>query len=204
MYAKDFDRNGYAEQIVSCYNHGVSYPLVLRDDLLKTLPVLAPRYANYKDYATQTVADMFPKSELADATFKSAETFATTLVRNDGGGKFTLIPLPREAQLAPVYGILPQDVDGDGVTDLTVGGNLDEVRIDLGAMHASYGLVLKGDGRGTFTPLPATKSGFRVPGQTRDIQRVRTRNGALYVVARNNDRPLVFREARPNAGLAGR
>ena len=204
MYAKDFDRNGYAEQIVSCYNHGVSYPLVLRDDLLKTLPMLAARYANYKDYATQTVADMFPKSELADATFKSAETFATTLVRNDGGGKFTLIPLPREAQLAPVYGILPQDVDGDGVTDLTVGGNLDEVRIDLGAMHASYGLVLKGDGRGTFTPLPATKSGFRVPGQTRDIQRVRTRNGALYVVARNNDRPLVFREARPNAGLAGR
>jgi len=60
------------------------------------------------------VADMFPKSDLADAIFKSVETFATTLVRNDGGGRFTLIPLPREAQLAPVYGIQPQDVDGDG------------------------------------------------------------------------------------------
>jgi hypothetical protein len=204
MYVKDFDKNGYAEQIVSCYNHGVSYPLVLRDDLIKTLPMLKPRYLNYKDYATQTVADMFPKSELADAIFKSAETFATTLVRNDGGGKFTLIPLPKEAQLAPVYGILPQDVDGDGVTDLVVGGNLDEVRIDIGAMHASYGLILKGDGRGTFTPLPATKSGFRVPGQTRDIQRVRTRNGTLIIVARNNDRPLVFREARPNAKVAVR
>ena len=195
MYAKDFDGSGYAEQIVSCYNHGVSYPLALRDELLQTLPKFKPRYPSYKAYATQTVTDIFPKSELADAIFKSAETFATTLVRNDGGGKFTLIPLPREAQLAPVYGILPHDVDGDGVTDLVLGGNLDEVRVDIGAMHASYGLVLKGDGRGTFTPIPATKSGFFVPGQTRDIQRVRTRNGALYIVARNNDRPLVFRGA---------
>ncbi|HEX5074284.1 MAG TPA: VCBS repeat-containing protein [Gemmatimonadaceae bacterium] len=195
MYVKDFGQTGYAEQIVSCFNHGVSYPLVVRDELLKTVPKLASRYPTHKAYATQTVADMFSQSELADAIFKSAETFATSLVRNDGGGKFTLIPLPREAQLAPVYGIFPHDVDGDGVTDLALGGNLDEVRTDIGAMHASYGLVLKGDGRGTFEPIPVTKSGFFVPGQTRDIQRVRTRNGALYVVARNNDRPLVFRGA---------
>jgi hypothetical protein len=195
MYVKDFAKTGYDEQLVSCYNHGVSYPLALRDELLKTLPALASRYPTHKAYATQTVTDMFPKSELADAIFKSAETFATTLVRNDGGGKFTLIPLPREAQLAPVYGIFPHDVDGDGVTDLLIGGNLDEVSMDIGAMHASYGLVLKGDGRGNFKPIPATTSGFFVPGQTRDIQRVRTRNGALYIVARNNDRPLVFRGA---------
>jgi hypothetical protein len=195
MYAKDFGRTGYAEQLVSCYNHGVSYPLALRDELLKTIPTLRSRYPTYKSYATQTVTDIVPKSDLGDAIFKSAETFATTLVRNDGGGKFTLIPLPREAQLAPVYGILPLDVDGDGMTDLALGGNLDEVRVDLGSMHSSYGLVLRGDGRGTFSPIPSTKSGFFVPGQIRDIQRVRTRNGALYVVARNNDRPLVFRGA---------
>src|SRR5262249_38049102 len=138
---------------------------------------------------------MFPKSELTDAIFKSAETFATTLVRNDGGGKFTLIPLPREAQLAPVYGIFPHDVDGDGITDLLIGGNFGGVMRHIVSMPSRYGLVLKGDGRGTFKPVPVTKSGFFVPGQTRDIQRVRTRKGALYIVARNNDRPLVFRGA---------
>jgi hypothetical protein len=203
MYVKDFDKNGYAEQIVSCYNHGVSYPLVLRDDLIKTLPMLKPRYPNHKDYATQTVTDMFSKADLADAVFKSAETFATTLVRNDGGGKFTLIPLPREAQIAPVYGILPQDVNGDGKTDLVLVGNLDEVRLDIGAMHSSYGLVLEGDGRGTFTPVPAVKSGFVVPGQSRDIQRLRTRAGTAFLVARNNDRPLVFRENASNTSVGG-
>jgi len=32
-----------------------------------------------------------------------------------------------------------------------------------------------------------------VPGEARDIQRLRTIHGDLYVVARNNDRPLFFR-----------
>ena len=46
-----------------------------------------------------------------------------------------------------------------------------------------------------FAPMPARLSGFRVPGQARDIQRLRTRDGDAYVVMRNNDRPLVFRPA---------
>ena len=58
---------------------------------------------------------------------------------------------------------------------------------------ASWGLALRGDGAGGFTPLRAAESGFHVPGETRDIRRVRTRDGAAYVVARNNDRPLLFR-----------
>jgi hypothetical protein len=193
MVAKDFDKNGYAEQLVSCYNEGVSYPLVMRDDLIKTLPMLKARYLNYKNYARQTVTDMFPAADLADAISRRAETFATTLVRNDGGGRFTLVPLPREAQLAPVFGILPHDVDGNGKMDILLAGNLDEVKLDIAAMHASYGLVLRGDGRGGFTPMTMAESGFFVPGQARDIQRLRTRDGALIIVTRNNDRPLLFR-----------
>ena len=71
-------------------------------------------------------------------------------------------------------------------------------------MHASEGLVLRGDRRGTFTAVPAAASGFLVPGQSRDIQRVRTRDGVVIVVARNNDRPLAFRAARPATDIARR
>ncbi len=123
---------------------------------------------------------------------KKAHTFATSLVRNNGDGSFTLVPLPAEAQLAPVYGILASDVDGDGRTDLLLAGNFDGVKPEIGRMSSSYGLVLRGDGKGHFTPLRAAASGFFVPGQARDIQRIETRRGELYVVARNNDRPLVF------------
>jgi hypothetical protein len=151
------------------------------------------RYPNYKDYARQTVADVFPKSELADAVVKNAYTFSTTLVRNNGDGSFTMIPLPREAQLAPVYGILPRDFDGDGKLDLLLAGNFDGLKPELGQMDGSYGLFLRGDGKGHFTPLHTVQSGFFVPGQARDIERVRTARGDRYVVARNNASPLVFR-----------
>ena len=66
-------------------------------------------------------------------------------------------------------------------------------------MSASYGLFLRGDGRGGFTPVEAAQSGFLVPGQARDIQRIRTRQGELYVVTRNNDRPY----AVPRRSLRG-
>jgi hypothetical protein len=133
---------------------------------------------------------------------KQARTFATALARNNGDGSFTLVPLPREAQLAPVYGILAGDVDGDGKTDLLLAGNFDGVQPEIGRMSASYGLLLSGDGSGRFTPVPAAQSGFVVSGQARDIQRVRTRQGVLYVVARNNDRPLIFRAAAARRALA--
>jgi hypothetical protein len=197
MYVKDFDGNGFLEQIISCYNGGVSYPLPLRDDLIKAIPSLKARYLSYKDYARQTMADIFPAKDLADAVLKTAYTFATSVAHNNGDGSFTVTPLPAEAQLAPVYGILATDADRDGHGDLLLAGNFDGFKPEIGRMSASYGLMLRGDGKGGFAPLRALESGFMVPGQTRDVQRVRTANGELIVVARNNDRPLVFRSARP-------
>ena len=202
MYVKDFDGNGVTDQIVSVYNHGTSYPIALRDELITALPYLRPRYPRYADYAGQTVTDIFSPAELAGATVKQAHTFATALVRNNGDESFTLVPLPLEAQLAPVYGILAQDLDGDGKPDLLLAGNFDGVQPEIGRMSASYGLALRGDGMGRFTPLPAAQTGFAVPGQARDIQRVRTRGGDLYLVARNNDRPLIFRSTGAKRALA--
>lgn len=193
MYVKDFDGNGMADQVISIYNHGVSYPLAQRDELLGALPFLASRFPRYKDYAGKTVTDIFTPQELAGAVVKRATTFATSLVLNNGDGSFRVVPLPDEAQLAPVYGILAGDFDHDGHTDLLLAGNFDGFKPQIGRMAASYGLLLRGDGKGTFTPVRAPESGFFVPGQARDIQRLRTARGDLYVVTRNNDRPLFFR-----------
>jgi hypothetical protein len=193
MYVKDFTHNGFVQQIISYRHSGREYPLTLRDDLIRSLTFLKDRYRNYKDYARQTVADVFPQKDLADAVVKNAYTFATTLVKNNGNGTFTLVPLPTEAQIAPVYGMLASDVDGDGKPDLLLAGNFDGVKPEIGKMSAGYGLYLRGDGKGHFMPERELQSGFFVPGQARDIQRVRTRTGSVYVVARNNDRPLIFR-----------
>ncbi|MGH7680335.1 MAG: VCBS repeat-containing protein [Gemmatimonadaceae bacterium] len=196
MHVKDFDGNGFVEQIVSNHNQGVSYPLSLRDDLLDALPFLAPRVPTYKDYARKTLKDLFTPSEVGDAVVREARTLATSLARNNGDGSFTLVPLPLEAQLAPVYAILAQDFTGDGHTDLMLAGNFDGFQPEIGRASASHGLILRGDGKGNFAALRSGESGFFVPGQARDVQQLRTRVGSTYIVTRNNDRPLVFKPAR--------
>ena len=193
MYVKDFDANGYEDQIVACYSNRRSYPIVLRDEMIKALPPLKVRFLSYEAYARASVTDIFKPEDLADAVTKKAETFSSSLMRNNGDGSFTLVPLPDEAQLAPVYGLLARDVDGDGITDLLLAGNFDGFKPDIARMSESYGLVLRGSKNGRFTALSHLASGFVVPGQARGILRVRSRTGDLFVVARNNDRPLVFR-----------
>ncbi|HMJ58210.1 MAG TPA: VCBS repeat-containing protein, partial [Gemmatimonadales bacterium] len=192
MYVKDFDGNGFPEQVVTLYENGKSVPLALRDELTNALPNLKPRYPKYADYAGQTVEQIFG-SGLNGALVKQAETFATTLALSNRDGSYTLVPLPHEAQIAPVYGVLAGDVDHDGNLDLLLAGNFSSVQPEIGSMMASYGLMLHGNGHGGFTTLQEAQSGFVVPGETRDIQRLRTRRGDLYIVARNNDRPLFFR-----------
>ncbi len=201
MHVKDFDGNGFVEQIVACYNQGQSYPLVMRDDLIKAIPLLKARFLNYKDYARRGVTEVFTAEELqgGGTVVKHVYTFASSIAQQNKDGSFTLAPLPREAQLAPVYGILADDVDDNGTTDLLLAGNFDGLEPEIGRMSASYGLLLRGDGKGMFTPASSTASGFFVPGQSRDIQRVRSaQGGSRYVVARNNDRPLVFRKTGPH------
>jgi hypothetical protein len=196
MYVKDFAHNGFVQQIISYYNNGKTYPLPLRDDLIRSLPYLKGRYSDYKQYAKQTFNDVFSQQELGGALVKNVYTFATALAQNNGDGTFTMVPLPAETQIAPIYGILATDVDGDGKPDLLMAGNFDGVQPELGKMSAGFGVYLRGDGKGKFTAVRALESGFVVPGQARDIQRVRTRKGVIYIVSRNNDRPLVFRAGR--------
>ena len=54
--------------------------------------------------------------------------------------------------------------------------------------------------------MPDGASGFRVPGQTRELLRLRAGAGAdLVLAARNNDRPLVYRPVpRRNATAVAR
>ncbi|HWC75230.1 MAG TPA: VCBS repeat-containing protein, partial [Gemmatimonadales bacterium] len=198
MYVKDFGYNGFPKQIVTCYEGGKSLPLVLRDELTAAIPYLKPKYPKYSDYAGQTVEQIFG-SALSDAVVQQVETFASAIALSNPDGSYTLVSLPREAQLAPVYGILAGDFDRDGKLDLLLAGNFDGVQPEIGRLAASYGLFLRGDGHGGFTPVRAAESGFFVPGAARDIQRLHTRAGDLYVVARNNDRPLFFRAAPASA-----
>ncbi len=65
----------------------------------------------------------------------------------------------------------------------------------LGRYDASYGLLLRGDGKGGFTAVDMAESNLVIDGQVRDMKMLRGPKGErLIVVARNNDKVMVLRQ----------
>jgi len=201
LYVHDFGANGSIEQILTFYKHGVSYPLQGRDDLVRLVPALRSRYPSYASFGAARVEDIFPAEELRQATVLEARQFASAVALSDGAGRYTLRPLPLEAQFAPVYASVAADFDGDGRTDLLLGGNEFGVPPMLGRYDASYGLLLRGTGGGQFAAVDMAESGVAIDGQVRDLKPLRQAGGGqLIAVARNDDALLLLRPLRGGGG----
>ena len=197
LYINDFSHSGGGnlEQILTFYKNGVSYPLAGRDELVKKIPSLRSKFPSYKSFGASRIEDIFPAADLKQAQVREAYTFASAVALNNGNGTFTLLPLPTEAQFAPIYASLAGDFDGDGKTDLLVGGNFYGAPPILGRYDASYGLMLRGDGKGGFTPVDMEQSNLVIDGEVRDIKSLRGAHGAqLILVARNNDKVMILRQ----------
>jgi hypothetical protein len=68
-----------------------------------------------------------------------------------------------------------------------LGGNYFQAKPELGINAASYGLCLKGNGKGAFRALFSRESGILIKGAVRDFKSVRAGNHKLLLVTKNND-----------------
>ncbi|HET9387981.1 MAG TPA: hypothetical protein VFO67_22805, partial [Gemmatimonadales bacterium] len=115
----------------------------------------------------------------------------------NGDGTFAWIPLLNYAQLAPIRGIIPRDVDGDGALDAIIAGNLNETEPNMPPADAGNGLWLKGDGRGHFSVVTPFESGFLAPGNVAGLALVKTPAGSAVLVANTGDSLQAFLLRRP-------
>ncbi|MDE3249156.1 MAG: VCBS repeat-containing protein, partial [Bacteroidota bacterium] len=191
LYVSDFDNNGQTECIPVYYKtDGKAYPWFLKGELESQLPVLKKQFLHFRDYAGKGIDEIFTPEQLQRASILSAEEARTCIFLNDGRGGFTRMALPVQAQLAPVYAVMARDLDGDGKTDLFLGGNLYGVKPQTGRLDASYGVTLLGDGKGGFRYLPPAQSGLFVRGEVRSIHPVRIANNNNAILVGVNNQPL--------------
>jgi hypothetical protein len=186
MYVADFDSNGSYEQLVTCYNGEKAYPMALRHDLVSVLPSLKKKYLKYESYQGQQVEQIFTNEQLAEAEKLEAYVLESSVFISEGGKGFVRKALPKQAQLSVMYGLGAGDYDEDGKVDVLLGGNLYEAKPEVGIYDGSYGLLLKGRGDGSFTPLPALTSGIFSVGAVRNITVLKNRNKQLVLFAKNN------------------
>ncbi len=194
MFVNDYDNNGKSEFIINWYpplDH-LAYPFAPRMELIAQLPSLRKRILKYEDYAPMTYDSLF-SSELRGSSVAYAVNFLESAVLwNEGGNQFTLSALPLEAQVSPVFGIVADDLDGDGLVDIWLGGNFYAAKPQVGRHDASRGVFLKGSSDRNFTHLPPNTSGLYVKGEVRDAVVIKTNGSNRILVARNNDIALLF------------
>ena len=132
--------------------------------------------------------DIFPEDSYKDAYIRDARFFESAYIENLGGGSFKLHPLPLEAQVAPLSGMLSDDYNYDGNTDILIVGNYYSTTISDGRYDASIGLLLTGNGKGEFSPVPGRESGFYADGDAKAMAELVMKDGSsLILVARNSD-----------------
>jgi len=118
IYAKDFNKDGRIDPIMSYYIQGKKYVGHSRDNLIDQINAMRARFRTYTDYADATFEESFLPEELKDAYVVCSERFESSYVENLGKGKFKMTTLPIAAQFSPVYGMVVDDYDNDGNPDV--------------------------------------------------------------------------------------
>ncbi|MEM6700558.1 MAG: VCBS repeat-containing protein, partial [Bacteroidota bacterium] len=192
MFVNDFDQNGSAEQILARYEDDRLLPYTRRHDLVMQMPAMKKKYLRYSNYVGKTMQDVFTPEQLENTLELEVETLANSILLSQADGSYELRTLPQLAQLAPIYGIKILDFDKDGNEDVLLGGNFYNVKPEMGRYDASYGLLLKGDGKGNFEVLTSKASGFQVDGEVRDLEVIEVKGRQYVLVARNSDSIVSF------------
>ena len=186
--AKDFDKTGGYVPITSLFLPGMTgelqeFPAEGRDDIFERIPSLRKRYSTYHPFAAATMKEIFPESITKDAQRLKATMLQSCFLRNEGNGKFTMIPLPKEAQVSVVNGMVADDFDGDGNLDVLLNGNDFGTEVSIGRFDALNGLLLKGNGQGEFIPLSILQSGIYIPGNGKALIKLLSGKGSYLVAA---------------------
>ncbi len=195
LYAKDMDKNGSVDLIPAYYIRNANgkeelYPALDRNQLAEQVPAVKKKYLLHKDYASVTMQQLLSDFGKDDWTVLTCETFSTVWIENLGNGTFETHALPVQAQLAPVNSILVEDIDADGHVDLILTGNEYQMAANTGRHDASYGLILKGNGKGEFVPISATESGFLIDGDIKDMKIVPVNERKKILLVAPNDSKL--------------
>ena len=189
LYTKDFDQNGTLDPVIGQYfDHDgkkVLFPVHTRDDLKAHFPETTIHFFTYEEFAKMDFLSLFQIKDLEEETIK-ATVFSSSFIENLGQGKFRIVPLPRDCQVAPVNDILIGDFDGDALPDALLVGNDYSAESNYGRFDAFTGLLLKRTSDG-FTVVPSRNSGFHVPQQSNHILSLTDNTGRTLILAAQND-----------------
>ena len=148
LYIMDLDKNGQPDPLIFHYYFSKYMPFMPLDKLQAQIPAVRKQFVNYSEYAkVQTIEDFIQIRPEEIVEQKQLNELHSMVYLSDNG-KYTGIPLPKEAQMSTIQGIVMDDANR-----LIFVGNHYDYLTELGQSTANSG--------GLFTKFNATTGTFQ-------------------------------------------
>jgi hypothetical protein len=197
----DWNSDGTIEMIETWQREEEWLPVRSKLWLASGSPELASRFPTHLAFGKSTLREILgarhEKSKAVEITELASGVYLNR------GTNFDWAPLPREAQMAPVFSVNVGDFDGDGLEDLFLSQNFFGSVSDLNRDDSGRGLWLRGSGNGTFVAADASLTGIKVHGEQRGAALADfNHDGRVDVaVSQNNSATKLFLNRRAKQGL---
>jgi len=204
LFAGDLDGSGRQQLVEAQYEDGKLYPVRGRSKLAYVFPWITKKFPTYEAYSRATVDQIFPAEYLAKAKRYAATELASGIFTRGADGTFEFKPLPTMAQISPINGIVVRDLTGNGRLDIYCVGNNFEPEPSTGRFDGGVSLLLRNDGQGVLTPVPAWQSGLLAYGDTRAAVAVAlpAQKGVPSIAVSQSNGPVLLFSPNPRAGQA--
>jgi len=170
------------------------------DHLAQAMPFILERTRSYQAYGEASLSDIL--GERLKSCRELRVNWLDSTVFLARSNRFEAKPLPGEAQWSPAFGVCAADFDGDGHQDLALAQNFFGVESETSRHDGGRGLILRGDGKGNFTPLSGMDSGIEVYGEQRGLAAADFDGDGRVdlALAQNSAATRLFRNVRATPG----
>ncbi len=196
LFYGDFGGEGGEPELVEAmYDGDRLYPRRTRRDLGAAIPQVLRRFPKNNAYAHATLDQVVGAQPLAAAARFAATELRSGVFLSQPDGTYRFEPLPRIAQIAPFQGLAAGAFLDNGNAAIYAVENSYAPIPFVGRFDGGLSQLLRGDGRGHFTPVPPAESGLVVPGDAKALVVLDLSGDGRpgFVTSRNNAAPLAFR-----------
>ena len=186
IYLNDFDKNSTYDIVLSYKSNDTEYPVRGRQCSSQQMPSIKEKFKNYNTFASASLEEIYSEKILKESLKYEITSFESIYLENNDG-VFIAKKLPYHAQLSNINSIVVKDVDSDGNLDALVGGNLYNSEVETPRNDASYGLWLKGDGKGGFRTQLPRESGLVIRGDVRNMKTIQVGQETHLIIAKNDE-----------------